>query len=155
MKATPIARWLVFVREHPNEKWRMTGGTPHDLGNLHFNAWDWSDQAVFESSGPKLIVYIIVNTIIFKNQSKRILASQIIFIEASLGLPPNYHPFLIGIFHNKSTSHFTKSSILIGFSNYKPSILGYPQFRKPPFLGTPSYIFLLLTIVVGIINQSY
>ena len=26
-----------------------------------------------------------------------------------------------------------ESSILMGYSNYKPSILGYPHFRKPPY----------------------
>ena len=40
---------------------------------------------------------------------------------------PIYH---MGVFKNRGTP---KSSILIGFSNYKPSILGYPYFRKHPY----------------------
>ena len=32
MGGTPT--WMVFVRENPNEKWMMTGGTPIS-GNLH------------------------------------------------------------------------------------------------------------------------
>ena len=39
---------------------------------------------------------------------------------------PIYH---MGVFKNRGTP---KSSILIGFSNYKPSILGYPLFLETP-----------------------
>ena len=44
-----------------------------------------------------------------------------------MGVPPSYHPFLIGIFP------------------YKPSILGYPHLWKPPFqhISTPETAPLL------------
>ena len=37
-------------------------------------------------------------------------------------------------------SRTPKSSILIGFSIVKPSILGYPYFRKPPYLHSTSFL---------------
>ena len=29
INGVPLYRWMVFVRENPNLKWMMTGGTPH------------------------------------------------------------------------------------------------------------------------------
>jgi len=51
---------------------------------------------------------------------------QVTFEEAGLGITVH-----MGVSENGGTP---KSSILIGFFHYKPSILGYPYFWKHPYL---------------------
>ena len=50
-EGTPIARWMVFVRENPSSKWMMTGGSLV-YGNLQMAGLKWeTDDKSWHSHG--------------------------------------------------------------------------------------------------------